>query len=82
MLKSQYNKETGSTPKGVPKMRKIFIDYNAAVDMIDKMCEDTTAKENMCYWLGLMNAVVALHSLLGNKQTATFVDVEEGEAQK
>ena len=63
-------------------MRKIFISYEAAVNVLDKMCEDAHKKENTSYWLGLMNASIALSSLLGDKQTATFVDVEEGEAQK
>ena len=79
MLKLQYNKETGSTPKGVLKMRKIFIDYNAAVDMLDKMCKDERAKGNMSYWLGLMDAAIAITGLLGEKQKAIFVDVKEEE---
>ena len=61
-------------------MKKIFIDYNAVKDMLDKMCEDGLKKENTSYWLGLMDASIALTSLLTNKQTAIFVDVKEEEA--
>ena len=61
-------------------MKKIFIDYNAVMDMLDKMCEDGHKKGNTSYWLGLMDASIALTSLLTNKQTAIFVDVKEEEA--
>lgn len=61
-------------------MRKIFIDYEAAVNVLDKMCEDAHKRETTSYWLALMNASIALTNLLGNKKTAVFIDVEEGEA--
>lgn len=63
-------------------MKKIFIDYEAAVNVLDKMCEEAHKKQNTSYWLALMNASIALTNLVGNKKVAVWVDVEEEEAQK